>query len=164
MNYTKVTRDASIEQVVVLAQEIWREYFIPIIGQAQVAYMLNTLQSHAAIARYIREGFYYFLIQHDTGEAIGYIGVVVRGDQLFLSKLYLLAAARGKGYGREALQFIEKLAKEKGCTKVTLTVYKHNQNAIKAYEQCGYATTGSLAQDIGEGFIMDDYTMEKSIA
>jgi ribosomal protein S18 acetylase RimI-like enzyme len=44
-----------------------------------------------------------------------------------------------------------------------LTVNKNNVNAIKAYEKMGFRNVGSLVQDIGDGFVMDDYAMEKTV-
>jgi len=50
-----------------------------------------------------------------------------------------------------------------GCEKVSLTVNKYNHNSIKAYERIGFINKEELVQDIGGGFVMDDYLMEKPI-
>jgi len=73
------------------------------------------------------------------------------------------SSERGKGLGKKAIQFIERLAKEKGVRKIALTVNKNNRDAIKAYERLGFKNLGSLIQEIGNGFIMDDYKMEKTL-
>ena len=44
-----------------------------------------------------------------------------------------------------------------------LTVNKHNDIAIRAYEAKGFETIEAAETDIGEGFIMDDYIMEKCV-
>jgi ribosomal protein S18 acetylase RimI-like enzyme len=82
---------------------------------------------------------------------------------LFLSKIYIRSSERGKGYGRKAIQFLEKSAQEKGLRKITLTVNKNNIDTIKAYEKFDFRNIGPVVQDIGNGFIMDDYGMEKVI-
>lgn len=158
----KVSNQELIGVIEALAGEIWREYYTPIIGKEQVCYMLDKFQSKAAISRQIKSGFLYFLIKKDAG-CIGYIGAVPRGNELFLSKLYLTSEYRRKGYGRQAIDFIEGLAKEKKCSKITLTVNKNNLDTIKAYQRCGFANTGPVVQDIGNGFVMDDYKMEKAV-
>jgi ribosomal protein S18 acetylase RimI-like enzyme len=58
---------------------------------------------------------------------------------------------------------METLAREGGLRKIVLTVNKNNTNAIRAYERIGFKKTGSLVQDIGSGFVMDDYAMEKTV-
>jgi RimJ/RimL family protein N-acetyltransferase len=67
------------------------------------------------------------------------------------------------GYGKKAVQFAEKVAKELDLNKIALTVNKNNVNSIKAYEKIGFKNVGSVIQDIGNGFVMDDYKMEKTL-
>jgi diamine N-acetyltransferase len=145
-----------------LAKEIWTEHYLPIIGEEQVDYMLDRFQSRQAISEQIKSGLLYFLIKEDDA-FIGYAGAQPKNDELFLSKLYIKSSKRGKGYGKKAIQFIEKLAKEKELSKVVLTVNKNNVNTIKAYERIGFRNVGSVLQDIGRGFVMDDYKMEKPV-
>jgi len=151
-----------IKEVKNLAYEIWTEHYIPIIGAAQVSYMLEKFQSERSITNQIDQGYLYFLIQYDS-KYIGYIGAIQKGEELFLSKIYLKSDKRGKGCGRQAIKFVEELAKERYCSKITLTVNKNNANSIKAYEKIGFINAGSVVQDIGNGFFMDDYKMEKNI-
>lgn len=162
MTIEPVLNNSQIEIVENLACEIWNEHFTPIIGKVQVDYMLEKFQSRKAISEQIENGFLYYLIRtnHDS---IGYIGIHPKQDELFLSKIYIRSSERGRGYGRKAIQFLEKLAQEKGLRKITLTVNKNNIDTIKAYEKFGFRNIGPVVQDIGNGFIMDDYGMEKVI-
>ncbi|MCW8851443.1 MAG: GNAT family N-acetyltransferase [Gammaproteobacteria bacterium] len=157
-----VTTKQQIEIVATLADEIWREHFTSIIGRAQVDYMLEEFQSERAICEQVRNGFLYYLIKSNNSD-VGYFGVQPKGDYLLLSKFYIRSAERGKGLGRKALMFIENLAVEKGVARVTLTVNKYNSDTIEAYKKLGFQITGSMVQDIGNGFVMDDYRMEKAI-
>jgi diamine N-acetyltransferase len=86
----KVSDKNSINTVEKLANEIWREHYTPIIGKAQVDYMLDKFQSKKAISEQIKNGFLYFLLKADN-EYIGYIGVVPNSDkkELLLSKIYI---------------------------------------------------------------------------
>ena len=83
--------------------------------------------------------------------------------QLFLSKLYITLAERGKGHGRKAIEFLEELAIEKNLSKISLTVNRNNSAAINAYKKLGFEKQGSTVQDIGNDFVMDDYKMEKNL-
>jgi len=160
MNIEKVSTEAQIETVARLAHEIWNQHFTPIIGKAQVDYMVEKFQSKKAISEQIESGYSYYLIKAD-GDYIGYTGMCPKEGELFLSKLYIRVSKRGKGYGRRVVEFIEELAREKGLGKITLTVNKNNTDTIKAYEKFGFTNQGPIVQDIGNGFVMDDYKMEK---
>ena len=158
----EVFDEARIQTVEKLAYEIWNEHFTPIIGKAQVDYMLEKFQSIKAISGQIEQCFQYYLIKTDE-DYIGYTGVQPKEDELFLSKLYITASQRGKGYGRKIVQFLEGMARDKGLNTITLTVNKNNLDTIKAYEKFGFENLGPVVQDIGGGFVMDDYRMAKQI-
>ena len=160
--FLEVSTDDQIDIVESLAREIWTEHYIPMIGKEQVDYMLDRFQSKRAISEQIMTGVLYYLMEEDN-EFIGYIAVQPKGIELFLSKIYVKSSRRAKGYGRKAVQFAEALALQRGLQKIVLTVNKNNLNTIKAYEKIGFKKVGSLIQDIGNGFIMDDYRMEKSV-
>lgn len=162
MNIERVSIETQIETVARLAHEIWNQHFTPIIGKAQVDYMVEKFQSKRAISEQIEEGYSYYLIKAG-GDYVGYTGVCPKESELFLSKLYIRASQRGKGHGRKAVEFIEELAREKGLGKITLTVNKNNTDTIKAYEKFGFANLGAIVQDIGNGFVMDDFKMEKVV-
>lgn len=158
----KVSAENQIEIIADLACEIWNEHFTPIIGKAQVDYMLEKFQSKKAITEQIENGFLYFLIKNNN-DYIGYLGVLPKEGQLFLSKLYIISAERGRGYGRKAIEFIEKLAIDKGLSKISLTVNKNNSATINTYIKLGFENCDCIVQDIGKNFVMDDYKMEKDV-
>jgi GNAT superfamily N-acetyltransferase len=162
MNIEEVSTETQIETVAQLAHEIWNQHFTPIIGKAQVDYMVEKFQSKRAISEQIASGYSYYLLRAD-GDYFGYTGICAKEDELFLSKLYLRASQRGKGHGRKVVEFLEDLARDKGLGKITLTVNKNNTDTIKAYEKFGFVNLGVLVQDIGNGFVMDDYKMEKVV-
>jgi RimJ/RimL family protein N-acetyltransferase len=160
----KVSDKNLVSVVEALAHSIWREHFTAIIGSPQVEYMLEKFQSKRAILNQIeRQGHLYYLCEDRNGNWVGYFAVVPQQEELFLSKLYITAENRGKGYAKCALEFIETLARDNGLSKITLTVNKNNTNPINAYKKLGFVITDSLVTDIGNGFVMDDYKMEKAI-
>jgi GNAT superfamily N-acetyltransferase len=163
VEFVPVTTSQQIDAVAGLAHEIWYEYYVALIGLAQVEYMVTKFQSSGAVAGQIRDGYDYFLIQLD-GQNGGYCAVQSHPENgsLFLSKLYLLRDARGAGTGRVCMEFIEQLARRRGLNLLWLTVNKGNP-AVKAYERLGFRIAADLVMDIGGGFVMDDYRMEKSL-
>lgn len=150
-----------------LADEIWHEYWPALIGEAQTDYMVNRFQSLEAIERDMREHAYeYWLLRADEdGRIVGYTGghVEPETNRYFISKIYLRAEERGHGFASKTIRFYEELARTRQLDALYLTVNKHNDLAIRAYMGKGFKTVDSAETDIGGGFIMDDYIMEKRI-
>lgn len=145
-----------------LAHTIWREHYIPIIGKAQVDYMLDKFQSTSAIQEQIDTGFEYFWIEFES-MPVGYMAYKLEKDSLFLSKIYVLASYRGRKIGAAAMHFVEEQAKRYGLKTITLTVNKNNHKAINAYLSLGFVNLGSVVAEIGNGFVMDDFKMAKTL-
>ena len=160
MECTQVITDVEISKTAELAREIWTEHYTSIIGSDQVEYMLDKFQTENAIADQIQnKGYVYYLIE-ESKQTVGYCAIAQEGDELFLSKLYILKTMRGKGIARKTIDFIKIIALKRKLRRITLTVNKNNIEPISAYEKLGFVNTGPVVQDIGEGFVMDDYKME----
>ncbi len=162
INIIGVNTTSEINQVVDLGDEIWKEHYTPIIGSEQVNYMLEKFQSVPAVQNQIQDGYSYFLIRNNKVN-IGYLSVQPRENVLFLSKIYLLKNFRGLGLFSFALKFIEEIAIDQKLSIMQLTVNKHNTKSISAYEAKGFIKIKSAVFDIGNGFVMDDFVMEKSL-
>jgi len=146
-----------------LAHQIWTEHYVPIIGQAQVDYMLDKFQSQHAIAEQIAGDYQYYLIE-DEGSPVGYIAVVPQPDRtMLLSKIYVQKQSRCRGLGKAAIKFAEQLCRESNITTLWLTVNKHNSRSIEWYQRVGFTNTGPIVTDIGAGFIMDDFKFERPV-
>ena len=162
MNLERVERPDQIAAVAALAEEIWMQHYVPIIGAAQVEYMLAKFQSAEAIARQIAaEGYEYYLAPNE-----GYLALVpdVAKQSMLLSKIYVRAAARGTGLGRALAKFAERRCSELGCNELWLTVNRNNLGSIAFYERMGFRKTQTLVTDIGGGYVMDDWRMAKPVA
>ena len=164
LRFIPVVSAARINRVARLARTIWTEHYVAITGKAQVDYMLERFQSPEAIAGQIKEDYCYYLINAGRRH-IGYVAILPRPEQneLFISKLYILGSQRGKGIGRQAMAFIERLAAAGNLRRLTLTVNKHNAGSLTFYLACGFVNSGSVVKDIGQGFVMDDYVMKKTL-
>lgn len=165
MNIIEVHSDHDIEIVANLAQEIWNEHFTPLIGQAQVGYMLEQFQSPSSIRKQVASGYLYLLAQQ-KGRNVGYAGLIPDNEKhtAQLSKFYLLQQLRGQGLGRELMRHIEALCQNRQITRIWLTVNRHNEAPIAAYKKMGFIRTDEVIQDIGAGYVMDDFIMEKQLS
>ncbi|UPT78561.1 GNAT family N-acetyltransferase [Sulfurovum sp. XGS-02] len=162
MEINKVSTKEQLSTIEDLAYEIWYEHYTPIIGKYQVEYMLKKFQSVKVMMEQIKNGSLYFLIL-DNNIPLGYMSAELLSETLFLSKLYVTEEKRGKGYGRRMIAHLEGLAKEMNLNNISLTVNKYNTQSIAMYKKVGFVISGSVVKDIGEGFIMDDYQMEKRL-
>jgi len=145
-----------------LAHDIWNEHYTPIIGKTQVDYMLDKFQNVDAMLKQIENNYKYFIINYNKTD-IGYLAFKINDFDLFLSKIYILKDFRGKSFGKQAMDFVSKQAEVSECKTITLTVNKNNSNSIKVYEKIGFINIEKLVQDIGCGFVMDDYKMVKNL-
>ncbi len=158
MELIKVKTKEQIEETSRLAYEIWNEHYISIISQEQIDYMVQKFQSAEVIEQQIKEQNYEYYNFVDEGKSVGYFSFVEQdGDVMFLSKIYLLKSERGKGFSRQAFEFMKKEAKKRGLSKIWLTVNRGNKHSIEIYKKFGMYIERTQIADIGEDFVMDDF-------
>jgi L-amino acid N-acyltransferase YncA len=126
--------------------------------------MLDKFQSVAAMTRQIADGYEYYLVMREGG-SVGYFALVpnVAERDVMLSKIYVRQAQRGGGIGKAILGFVEGRCLELGLKEVWLTVNRNNAGSIAFYRKRGFVEAGSIVQDIGNGYVMDDYKMVKVV-
>ena len=161
--FVPVTTDEEIHQLADMAGEIWREYWPAHIGAAQTEYLVQQFHPYEAICRGMQEQGYEYWFVEDEGRRVGYTGGYnePETDRFFISKIYIYAHERGKHYASRIIEFYTQLCQERGLGAMYLTVNKHNEMGTRAYFAKGFEVIDSVETDIGEGFIMDDYIMEK---
>lgn len=148
-----------------LATEIVKEHFDPLIGPAQNDYMIAHYQTPQAIADQLANGYHYFFVCDDANTPIGFLAYVLEPKRLYLSKFYLHKNHRGKGYSRAMRDFVIHAARTARLGRIELNVFKHNDATLAAYDALGFKRLRAEKNDIGNGFILDDYvyglTLEK---
>lgn len=161
--FCEVTQEERVPALAALAHEIWTEYYTPLLGQAQIAYMLDKFQSKAAMRRQMAQENYRYFFLKLNGETAGYLGVQIQEDALFLSKLYVRRAFRGRGVGRDTMAFLAGWTRGAGLFRIWLTVNRGNEGSIRSYERLGFENIGTQDADIGNGYVMDDYLFQKTM-
>ncbi len=168
--FVPVITDEQIHQLADMAGAIWREYWPTHIGSAQTEYMVQKFQSYEAISRDIAEHSYeYWFVVADQGteaeRIVGFTGGHNEAEtgRFFISKIYLWANERGKHFASQIIAFYEDLCRQRGLRALYLTVNKHNELGIRAYKGKGFKNIDAVKTDIGSGFVMDDYIMEKEV-
>lgn len=85
-----------------------------------------------------------FVIFEEDGKPVGFANLMLifsvwsKGMAMILDDLYIRPLYRGKGYGREALEYIEKLAEEIGCKRLQFQSEETNPGAREFYKAVGY--------------------------
>lgn len=165
MKTSFVTLDTpeSLQTVRDIAAEVWPKTFAPILPPEQIPYMMNMMYAPEVMERELREGYRFAALLVD-GMPSGYISwSPYHGDTAKLHKVYLLTSCHGKGFGRMMLDYASDVCRAAGFKRLRLNVNKHNERAISVYRKNGFVTVESVKNDIGGGFYMDDYVMEKRI-
>ena len=149
-----------------LAAVIWHAHYPGIIAREQIDYMLarmysletlrDELQTHGI--RYER------LLMNDVLVGFAAYGPAADPESWKLHKLYLLPEQHGRGLGSQLLRHCETQTHSLGARRLLLNVNKRNTKAIAAYQRNGYTVSDSVCLDIGDGFVMDDFVMAKSLS
>lgn len=72
--------------------------------------------------------------------------------------------ARGRGIGRQALEFLEAQISQMGLKRIELGVFEFNTNAIRLYQNLGYVEFGRIeAFTYWQGKMWQDIRMEKYV-
>ncbi|MEK3915768.1 GNAT family N-acetyltransferase [Paenibacillus sp. FSL H7-0331] len=161
--FTRVETEEEIAVLARLASEIWKDYFVLVISNEQIDYMLDKFQSVQAITEQITKQGYEYYFMNVNGSSIGYLGIKQEEGKLFLSKFYIHKDHRGKGYASQAMELLVNLCKNRKLDTIWLTVNRYNDATIAIYEKKGFKTVRTQVADIGNGFVMDDNIMEKVI-
>ncbi len=163
LQFQKVAPPRQIETLAALASKIWHEHYTPLLGAAQVDYMVEKFQSAPALAHQMEhEGYTYYLLLLD-GVPAGFMGFRPEPGKMFLSKLYVDRPYRRRHLAARALAFLREICRGQGLTEIYLTVNRHNDGSIAAYRKLGFSVAREEKADIGNGFYMDDYIMSLDV-
>lgn len=152
-----------------LASTIWRQHYTGIISADQIEYMLSGRFSHEALQTQIGASNKWLELLRVGSEPVGYCGhELTREDDsglpaMKLGQLYVLESHRGLGLGKRMLARVESLAREHGSRTIRLQVNKRNTSSIGFYRAMGFEVFRETVFDIGGGFVMDDFLMEKRL-
>ncbi|MDP4129350.1 MAG: GNAT family N-acetyltransferase [Bacteroidota bacterium] len=148
-----------------LAEKIWPPTYSSILDAVQIEYMLRQMYSIHSLTQQMVEYHHHFLILEYDSKPAGFASYALfeKTKKGKLNKIYVDPALQGKGLGRFLLDYIVSLVKEAGCQTLQLDVNRYNK-ARYFYEKLGFLVTGEKDTDIGNGFFMNDYVMELSLA
>lgn len=146
-----------------LAYAIWPHTYGHILSEVQLKYMLDSFYSIENLRQKLAEGHQFVLVEDD--KPLGFLSYEhhYEGNPVTrIHKIYVLPETQGRGIGKMLIDHAGMLARENGSQALSLNVNRYN-NAQEFYKKIGFEITGEEDIDIGRGYLMEDYKMEKKL-
>lgn len=145
-----------------LALAVWPQTYSTIISADQIEYMLNLMYSHSSLEEQMQQGAE-FIIVSDEETPVGFASFQETEPFVYkLHKIYILPNRQGKGTGRFVIDYILDTLKKRGAGTLQLQVNRNN-TACEFYEKLGFRVIKKADFDIGGGYFMNDFVMEKAL-
>jgi GNAT superfamily N-acetyltransferase len=145
-----------------LCFQVWPQTYASILSPEQIEYMLERSYSSDSLKKQMDNGSQFIFISENK-EPVGFAAYFEKSPSIFkLDKIYILPTQQGKGTGKLLVDHIIHEVKREGANALQLQVNRYNL-AKKFYERLGFVVIDTKDFDIGNGFFMNDYVMEKDL-
>jgi ribosomal protein S18 acetylase RimI-like enzyme len=160
----KEATTTDIPVIASLARQIWPDAYGAILSAVQLEYMLDLIYSHPALQQQMEEQQQCFLIARIEDQPVGFAAFskIAEPGTFKLHKLYVRTDIQGKGLGKALLDAVQERIKALHATTLHLNVNRHNKAKL-FYEKNGFYVIKEDDIDIGNGYFMNDYIMEKKM-
>jgi len=158
-------RKASDEDILLIRElslQVWPQTYAAILSPEQIQYMMNLLYSEAALHQQMQDNHHFYIV-YNASIPIGFASYSEIEKGIYkLHKIYVLPLQQGRGTGRFVLEQIIERVKAEGATALRLNVNRNNP-ALGFYKNLGFTILHEEDIDIGNGYFMNDYVMEKKL-
>jgi len=159
-------KKAGIDEIALIREltfRVWPQTYASIITQEQIDYMLEMMYSTSSLEKQMTEQGCQFIIVFEDGNPVGFASYNEEEPKRWkLNKIYILQNQQGKGTGKYVINYIIDEIKKQSASSLFLQVNRNN-NAKAFYERLGFDEVDLINLDIGNGFFMNDYIMEKKL-
>lgn len=152
-----------VPAVAALAREIWQATYPGIITQEQIDFMLELRFGVERLYDDLECADHWLDQAFIDGRRVGFAFSEIHRGEFKLDKLYIHPDVQRRGVGGKMIEHVASRARKAGFPKVVLAVNKRNTKAIGSYRKYGFETREEVVDDIGRGYVMDDYVMEKKL-
>lgn len=144
-----------------IARETWPVAYGEILKPAQLEYMLDRFYSLDSLDNSIDSGHIYY-VYYERNIPVGFLSLQFMEDikSMKIHKLYVLPSQQGKGIGEMLFQQAVSTMLENGVKRLFLNVNRFN-SARDFYNRMDMKIQKEENIDIGQGYWMEDYVMEK---
>ncbi len=154
---------AEVDAVAALARLVWQATYPALISQAQIDAMLAARYAPQNILEQLESPCDAWWIARADGAVVAFAHAQTKGADCKLDKLYVHPARQRRGLGAALLRAVSAWGVERQARRMWLQVNRGNAQAIRAYKKYGFRGVEARVFDIGHGFVMDDYVMEKTL-
>ncbi len=144
-----------------LAREIWQATYPGIITQDQIDFMLELRYGHERLYDDLEDADKWLDQAFLDDRRVGFAFSEIYKGEFKLDKLYIHPDVQRQGVGGQLIEHVAERARKLGYPKVILAVNKRNEKAINSYKKYGFVVREIIQDDIGQGYVMDDFIMEK---
>ncbi|MCG2611196.1 GNAT family N-acetyltransferase [Flavobacterium sp. SM15] len=147
-----------------LAYKIWPDAYGAILSETQLDYMLENFYAISSLEQQMESG-HVFLLAEESGIFLGFASYELNckdSGKTKLHKIYVLPQTQGKGVGKQLFEQVVQAAKKAGNSHLFLNVNRYNI-AQEFYKHLGFEIVHEEDIDIGQGYLMEDYVMEKKL-
>ncbi|MBS1751369.1 MAG: GNAT family N-acetyltransferase [Bacteroidetes bacterium] len=158
-------KNSDIPLIRELTFSIWPQTYSSILTKGQIDYMLEMMYSPASLEKQMLKQHHNFIIVYEEEQPVGFASFSQKENNskaYRLHKIYVLTTMQGKGTGKKIIDHIIQLIIPKGAQTLELNVNRHNP-AKAFYEKLGFKIINTEDIDIGNGYFMNDYVMEKKL-
>lgn len=155
-------RDGNFTSIRAIAREVWPIAYGKILSQQQLDYMMEMMYSIPSLRKQAASDKE-FIVAMENNQAVGFASYEFNYDgtsKTKIHKIYILSNQQGKGIGKTLINYIAQQAQMQKQSALVLNVNKYNM-AQDFYRKLGFEIVKEEVIDIGNGYIMDDYLMEK---
>ncbi|MEI7613166.1 MAG: GNAT family N-acetyltransferase [Betaproteobacteria bacterium] len=155
-----------VEALIALARIVWQDAYAGIISQEQIDYMLGQRYNTARLLEELGSPEVWWDKAQVDGELAAFASTLLTNvpGEMKLDKLYVDPLRQRHGLGALLIAHVSERALAQGCHTLMLAVNKRNERAITAYRKHGFVEREAVRVDIGNGFVMDDFIMSKSLS
>lgn len=162
MQITKAFTEEHFAIIEALAWRIVPDFYAPFFERATAQYLVENGHTATALTMQMGNGAKHFLIEAE-GAPVGYFSLAPAEGGVLLSHFYVLSDYRGRGLGKLAMTFIDREVTGMGARRIELFVLRENIAAVGLYRKNGYAVASEVQTRLGNGAVLEDYLMRKSI-
>ncbi len=153
------------EVIRTIAQETWPIAYGAILSSSQLEYMFTMMYSTTSLLEQAAKKNSQFILAKEGNDYLGFASYEIdihQTNKTKIHKIYILPETQGKGIGKKLIDYIAAQAKNQKDIALILNVNKYNK-ALHFYLKLGFSNVKEEVIDIGNGYIMDDYVMEKML-
>ena len=144
-----------------IAKKTWPVAYGDILKKEQLEYMLDRFYSFSSLSASLNDGHLYYLYTENE-VPLGFVSIqfMEDGRSMKIHKLYVLPNQQGKGIGEKLFQTAVSRMLDDGFKRLFLNVNRFN-SALQFYLRMEMKIQKEENIDIGNGYWMEDFVMEK---